>query len=228
MSIYKSSNTKFIWSVLNYSKHSKYYLISFSMCVCVYVCICVCVQSQRQWGNTHVNPKQSHTLPSGFTSAPRQSHPGSTLIVCRRPSERVHVCAHARIQKYYGEGGKGWTWEQHHGEWYVEEHNEKERTSSMMQLWFNLDSCINYANIFGSHVKYWWALQLLKLYSLRSQNLSCAPSLIMDRCQLEVSIQIQATLSSLDASAVTRVRVRVHLTHTRPQPLSSFWKLLFA
>lgn len=33
----------------------------------------------------------------------------------------------------------------------------------------------------------------------------------MDRCQLEVSIQIQATLSSLDASSVTRVRV--HLTH---------------
>lgn len=32
---------------------------------------------------------------------------------------------------------------------------EKEETSAMMQLWFNLKSCINYANTFKSHVKYW-------------------------------------------------------------------------
>lgn len=32
---------------------------------------------------------------------------------------------------------------------------EKDETSAMMQLWFNLKSCINYANTFKSHVKYW-------------------------------------------------------------------------
>lgn len=64
----------------------------------------------------------------------------------------------------------------------------------MMQLWFNLDPSINYANVFKSHVKKWEALQLRKLYSLRSQNLTCALSLIMDGCQLEVCIQIQPTL----------------------------------
>lgn len=139
------------------------------------VCMCVCERERENEESESMSIKIRAVLHPVGSSTRYGSH---TLIVCRRPSERVHACAHTSIQKYYSEGGKTWG---------------RYRTSTMMQLGFNLDSCINYANIFKSHVKYWWALQLLKLYSLRSQNLSSTPSLIMDRCQLEVSIQIQAT-----------------------------------
>lgn len=167
------------------------------VCACARVRVWEC-KRKRKWRESTSIKRGAILYPVGSSAPPRQSHSGSTLIVCRRPSERVHVRARTRIQKYCSEGRKIW---------------ERYCTSTVMQLGFNLDSRINYANIFKSHVKYWWALQLLKLYSLRSQNLSSTPSLIMDGCQLEVSIQIQATLS-------TPAHVCVHITYMfPPRPL---------